>query len=50
MDSPGPLIKWFLKTVGTEGLVKIVEPFKNNRAEAKVVIGLCREKWINRIF
>ncbi len=36
---PGPLIKWFLKTVGNEGLYKMAEAFGNFNAEAKVVIG-----------
>jgi non-canonical purine NTP pyrophosphatase (RdgB/HAM1 family) len=37
---PGPLIKWFMKTIGNAGLVSISESFKNNRAVAKVIIGL----------
>jgi non-canonical purine NTP pyrophosphatase (RdgB/HAM1 family) len=36
---PGPLIKWFLKTIGNEGLVKISQAMNNDLAEAKVVIG-----------
>jgi inosine triphosphate pyrophosphatase len=36
---PGPLIKWFLKTVGNDGLYKMAEAFGNFNAEAKVVIG-----------
>ena len=36
---PGPLIKWFLKTIGNEGLVGITEKFNNDRAEAKVLYG-----------
>lgn len=36
---PGPLIKWFLKTVGNDGLYKMAESFGNFNAEAKVVIG-----------
>jgi len=36
---PGPLIKWFLKTLKNEGLVKIAESFKNYNAVAKVTIG-----------
>ncbi len=41
---PGPLIKWFLKKIGNEGLVKIVEDFGNNKAEATVVIGYLSEQ------
>ncbi|MEI6810562.1 MAG: RdgB/HAM1 family non-canonical purine NTP pyrophosphatase [Candidatus Nomurabacteria bacterium] len=36
---PGPFIKWFLKTIGKEGLYKLAETFGNYKAEAKVVIG-----------
>lgn len=36
---PGPLIKWFLKTVGNDGLYKMAEASGNFNAEAKVVIG-----------
>lgn len=35
---PGPLIKWFLKTIGNEGLVKLTEKF-GVEAEAKIIIG-----------
>jgi len=36
---PGPLIKWFLKTIGNNGLFEIVEKLGNDRAEAKTIIG-----------
>ena len=36
---PGPLIKWFMKTIGNEGLFKIVEGFGIYGAEAKTIIG-----------
>jgi non-canonical purine NTP pyrophosphatase (RdgB/HAM1 family) len=36
---PGPLIKWFMKTVGNEGLYKIASAFGNFGAEAKTIIG-----------
>jgi non-canonical purine NTP pyrophosphatase (RdgB/HAM1 family) len=39
---PGPLIKWFLKTVGNEGLYKIVQGFGNPNAQAKTMIGYAR--------
>src|SRR3989344_8485655 len=35
---PGPLIKWFMKTIGNEGLYKIAESFGNSSAEAKRII------------
>jgi len=34
---PGPLIKWFMKTIGNEGLVKIANSF-SNKAEARTWI------------
>ncbi len=36
---PGPLIKWFLKTVGNEGIYKMVSAFGNSSVEAKAIIG-----------
>ncbi len=36
---PGPLIKWFMKTVGNEGLYKMAGAFGNPNAEAKTIIG-----------
>ena len=37
---PGPLIKWFLKTVGNEGLYKLAAAMGNNGAEAVSWIGV----------
>ena len=39
---PGPLIKWFLKTIGNEGLFEIVSKFGNDTATAKTMIGYAR--------
>lgn len=39
---PGPLIKWFLKTTGNDGLAQISEKLGNNRAEAKTIIGYAK--------
>lgn len=36
---PGPLIKWFLKTIGNEGLFRIARSFNNYNAKAKTIIG-----------
>lgn len=36
---PGPLIKWFLKTIGINGLADIAEKLGNNQAMAKTIIG-----------
>lgn len=36
---PGPLIKWFMKTIGNDGLVKIAASLGSDRATAKTIIG-----------
>jgi non-canonical purine NTP pyrophosphatase (RdgB/HAM1 family) len=36
---PGPLIKWFMKTIGFQGLYDIARKFGIYGAEAKVIIG-----------
>ncbi len=37
---PGPLIKWFLKSIGTNGLYELCEKYGNFGATAKTVLGL----------
>ncbi|MFA6537017.1 MAG: non-canonical purine NTP pyrophosphatase [Patescibacteria group bacterium] len=41
---PGPLIKWFLQKLGREGLFDLTKKYKNNRAEAKTIIGYSKRK------
>ncbi|MCD6398833.1 MAG: non-canonical purine NTP pyrophosphatase [Candidatus Aenigmarchaeota archaeon] len=41
---PGPLIKWFLETIGTKGLYKIAHSFGNYGAETKTIIGYSNGK------
>jgi len=41
---PGPLIKWFMKTIGSEGLYKLASSLGNYGAEAKNVIGYLDNK------
>jgi non-canonical purine NTP pyrophosphatase (RdgB/HAM1 family) len=36
---PGPLIKWFLKTLGTQGIYDFVKKLGNTSAKAKVIYG-----------
>lgn len=36
---PGPLIKWFIKTLGNDGLANIALKLNNIQAEAKTIIG-----------
>jgi non-canonical purine NTP pyrophosphatase (RdgB/HAM1 family) len=40
---PGPLSKWFLKSIGNEGIVKLSKIF-GTQAEAKSLIGYSNEK------
>lgn len=39
---PGPLIKWFLKTIGNSGLAQIAQLFKNTNAEARTIVGYAK--------
>ncbi len=39
---PGPLIKWFLKTIGNDGLYNLVQKLGNNKAYAKTIIGYAK--------
>jgi non-canonical purine NTP pyrophosphatase (RdgB/HAM1 family) len=41
---PGPLIKWFLKTIGTEGLAALTVKLNDTKAEAKTMIGYAQDK------
>ena len=36
---PGPLIKWFMKTIGNDGLANIAAKLANTEAQAKTIIG-----------
>ena len=40
---PGPLIKWFLKSIGPEGIFKLAQTF-GSAARAKTIIGYADEK------
>jgi inosine triphosphate pyrophosphatase len=40
---PGPLVKWFLKTIQVEGIYKLTEAFKSTRATARTLIGYADE-------
>jgi len=39
---PGPLIKWFMKTVGNDGLFNIAKKLGNSKAEARTIIGYAK--------
>lgn len=38
---PGPLIKWFLETLGNKGLCKLLDKFDDRGASAKVEFAIC---------
>lgn len=40
---PGPLVKWFVKAVGIEGIYQLTESFKSTRATARTLIGMADE-------
>ena len=40
---PGPFIKYFLKALDNEGLADLVSKYSNNKATAKVIIGLLED-------
>lgn len=43
---PGPLIKWFLKAMGREGLFELAKATGKYGAEAKAVVGLSTEEGV----
>lgn len=43
-DLPGPFIKWFLKTLGLEGLSKLAKTMGDGTALAKTIIGYSKDK------
>lgn len=40
---PGPLIKWFLKTIGLDGLYRLSQSFGDTSAYAQTIIGFIDE-------
>jgi len=40
---PGPLIKWFMKTLGNKGIAELTEKTGNNECEAKTIIGYSKK-------
>ena len=47
---PGPLIKWFLKSVGKEGVWKLAKMFGNQEAVARLTVGFCNKDGENKYF
>lgn len=44
---PGPLIKWFLETLGNEGLCRLLDSLGDRTALAEVEFAICDEKGIH---
>jgi len=44
---PGPFIKWFLQTLGNEGMCKLISAYEDKSAKAEVVFALCDEKGVH---
>lgn len=40
---PGPLIKWFIKAIGNEGIVEMTQKFGNDGVEARTIIGYAKK-------
>jgi inosine triphosphate pyrophosphatase len=40
---PGPFIKYFLKSLGNDGLAELVLKYPNHKATAKVIIGFLKD-------
>lgn len=47
---PGPLIKWFMKTIGNDGLYKISQGYGNYKATAKAIIGFAKDDGLIEFF
>lgn len=41
---PGPLIKWFLGSIGDKGIYELACKFRNNNAQAKTIFGYAENK------
>ncbi|OGY42244.1 MAG: hypothetical protein A2Y67_01620 [Candidatus Buchananbacteria bacterium RBG_13_39_9] len=39
---PGPLIKWFLQTIGNQGLAQLAGKLGNDKCEAETIIGYAK--------
>lgn len=47
---PGPLVKWFLESIGTVGLFELADRFKNYGAVSSVVVGYAMDDERIRFF
>ena len=46
-DLPGPLIKWFLESLGNKGLCGLADSFSSREARAEVMFALCDKNGLN---
>ena len=44
---PGPLIKWFLETLGNDGLCRLLDSLDDRSAFAEVEFAICDEKGVH---
>jgi non-canonical purine NTP pyrophosphatase (RdgB/HAM1 family) len=44
---PGTLIKWFLESIGNEGLTKLLDGYEDRNALAKTCFALCDENGVH---
>ncbi len=47
---PGPLIKWFLEKLGDKKLFELTKKLKNQKAEARTIIGYINKKGETKFF
>lgn len=47
---PGPLIKWFLTTIGNDGLYRLVKGLGDFKAEARTIVGYAKSVTAIRYF
>lgn len=47
---PGPLVKWFLKTIGKQGIYEICKKFDNYRAKGVSIVGYMSETGEKKFF
>lgn len=41
---PGPLIKWFIKTIGSQGVFELAQKYGNMKAKAKTIVGYAKSR------
>lgn len=41
---PGPLIKWFIKTIGNDGLYELSRKLDNDKAQVKTIVGYAKNR------